>query len=83
MLTIAKETTICSQCNGDGAVLTHIPNETQSIYGWAGYVPCPCCGGCGHVVGASETRTMAGHNSDRSADLGPAPLQSPNLGERI
>jgi hypothetical protein len=50
MLTVvAKDTELCPCCKGDGAVLTHIPNETESIYGWAGYVPCPHCGGCGHV----------------------------------
>jgi DnaJ-class molecular chaperone len=50
MLTVvAKDTALCPRCNGDGAVLAHIPNETESTYGWAGYVPCPHCGGCGHV----------------------------------
>jgi DnaJ-class molecular chaperone len=59
MLTIAKERALCPHCNGDGAVLAHIPNETESHYGWAGYVPCPRCGGCGHLM--AET-AMAGHN---------------------
>jgi DnaJ-class molecular chaperone len=49
MLTLVKETVLCPRCNGDGAVFTHIPNETESTYGWAGYVPCPHCGGCGHI----------------------------------
>ena len=46
---VAKDTALCPRCNGDGAVLTHIPKKTESIYGWAGYVPCPHCGGCGRV----------------------------------
>ena len=57
-----KDAALCPRCKGDGAVLTHIPNETESIYGWAGYVPCPHCGGCGHVFGATETKLMAGHS---------------------
>ena len=55
----SRGTALCPRCNGDGAVFTHIPNETESHYGWAGYVPCPQCGGCGHAV---ETAMMAGHN---------------------
>jgi DnaJ-class molecular chaperone len=46
---VAKDAALCPRCNGDGAVFAHIPNETESTYGWAGYVPCPRCGGCGLV----------------------------------
>ena len=57
----SNDAALCPRCKGDGAVLTHIPNETESQYGWAGYVPCPRCGGCGHDFAAAGT-AMAGPN---------------------
>ena len=45
----SKGAALCPRCKGDGAVLTQPPNQTESSYGWAGYVPCPRCGGCCHV----------------------------------
>ena len=57
----ATESDVCPRCKGDGAVHTHTPNEMESSYGWAGYVPCPSCGGSGHVFSAAETEMMAGH----------------------
>ena len=53
---------LCPRCKGDGAVLTQLPTQTESTnYGWAGYVPCPCCGGCGQIFSAPETSMTSRH----------------------
>ena len=54
----ATESDVCPRCKGDGAVHTHIPNETQSGYGWAGFVPCPRCGGSRHVSRAADAMML-------------------------
>ena len=57
----SRSAALCPRCKGDGAVLTELPTQTESNYGWAGYVPCPRCGGCGHVFPAAEIAMTARH----------------------
>lgn len=58
----SKSAALCPRCKGDGAVLTQLPTQTESNYGWAGYVPCPCCGGCGQIFSAVEVAITARHS---------------------
>ena len=57
----SKSAALCPRCKGDGAVLTQLPTHTESNYGWAGYVPCPRCGGCGRVFPAAEIAMTVRH----------------------